>query len=108
MSNAYLNLGQTDGFDTPGRQGDRNGKLREIFISDGTKIYVESRDPYGFWYVKSEVGKVPEALTGTFTTAELAVRAVETFYNNTKFNKTVVPEQVEKPVLKYKREKEVA
>lgn len=100
--NAFLNLGKTSGDHNTGREYDRDGKKREIFLSDGNVVIAESRDPYGFWYIRMEKGRTPDALLGTYTNAELAVTAALSYYNNNYFKKTEVSERVEPPILKTK------
>ena len=102
----FVDFGQTLGVGVPGRENDRDGKSREIHLSDGTSVKVESRDPYGHWYAKWNKGAVPKELDGCWTSAEQAVLAVKAFIGNQKYNTKVVDTPVQKaPPLEYKKPK---
>lgn len=44
---------------------------------------LEARDPYGFFYIKSKT-KLPDDLSGQFTGADEAIRAIEAYNNKQK------------------------
>lgn len=104
----FVNFGQTLGIGVAGRENDRDGKTRDVNLSDGRTVRVESRDPYGFWYVNWGRGQLPDELKGTYTNAEYALRAVQAYLGNNKYDTKIVEEKVEIPVLKYKKEKSAA
>lgn len=78
------------------RPGDRSGSSREIHLSDGNSVRVVREDPYGFWYIKWFKGATPDPISGSFTTAERALKALDIFLNNERFK----TERVETPVVK--------
>ena len=57
------------------------------------RIVLESRDkndfritqpdtcPYGYWYISRDRGQVPASLSGAFTTAGIATKAVKEYLN---------------------------
>lgn len=101
---SMMNFGQTLGMGVAGRENDRDGKSREVFLSDGNTVRVEARDPYGHWYVKWYKGAPPSSLDGSYTSAEQAIRAVQAYVGNETYNTKVVEEKVEKaPPLLYKK-----
>ena len=108
MTTATMNFGQTLGLGVQGRENDRDGKSREVFLSDGQTIRIESRDPYGLWYVVWSNGKPPEQLSGQYTHPETAYTAVVRYLAEFRYNTKVVPEKVDIPEIKFKSEKKVA
>lgn len=106
MTTAFMNLGQTDGFGVPGREGDRDGKMREMFLSDGNSALIEAKDPYGFWYIRWKTGQTPtDVATQAFTSANDAVKWVTTWLNQNRYNTKIVDEKVNIPEPQYKRVK---
>ena len=98
-----LNEGQTDGFDVPGRERDRDGKVREVFLSDGVKVKIEVKDPYGFWYISWVNGRTPKELSdATWTSASDALRALERYVAENRYKVEVSDTPVEKVILKRK------
>lgn len=101
-----MNLGQTDGFGVPGREGDRDGKRREIFLSDGNSAILESKDPYGHWYISWKDGRTPGDLLGqAFTSAFTAEQYLRTWLGQNRYNTKPVEAKVEIPEPQYKRVK---
>lgn len=47
---------------------------RRVFKLEGTnqEIYVDRKDPFGFWYVSLKMGTLPEHLKQAYTTFEKA------------------------------------
>jgi hypothetical protein len=100
MITGFMNTGQTAGFGVPGREGDRDGRLREVFLSNGQVALLEAKDPYGMWHIRMKEGKTPyELKDALFTTPSSAELAVVRYFNDHKFNVSVVADQVEPPVL---------
>ena len=78
MTTAFMNFGQTAGFDVPGRESDRDGRSREVFMSDGNSAILEARDPYGHWYIRWKSGKTPEEFSqNSFTSPDSAKKFLE-------------------------------
>lgn len=47
-----------------------------------TAYKIECKDPYGFWYISAvKGGRMPEALSGTYTTYSLAQQAIDIYAN---------------------------
>jgi len=47
--------------------------------TNGAKIFLNCKDPFGFWFVSFERGELPDVLSGAFSSAELATSAVTTY-----------------------------
>jgi hypothetical protein len=103
--NSFVNFGQTAGFGIPGRDNDRDGKSREVFLNNGMTVRAEARDPYGHWYVVWGKGPTPDILSGAYTSAEQAVQAINIWASNHTFATKVVDEKVSIPELKRKSDK---
>jgi hypothetical protein len=98
-----LNEDQTDGFGVPGRERDRDGKVREVFLSDGVTAKIEVRDPYGFWYIAWTNGRTPKELAdATWTSASDALKALERYVTENKYKVEISDTPIEKVVLKRK------
>ena len=52
---------------------------RELLLDNGNKYHVQKRDPYGHWYIHMDKGRVPDRLSGSYTSFELAKKAVESY-----------------------------
>ena len=52
--------------------------IRHIDI-DGSKFVINSTDPYGLWNIKTKGGRLPEVLSGMYTTAGEAEQAIEAY-----------------------------
>lgn len=87
-----------------GRPGDRSGSAQEVHLSDGNTVRVVREDPYGFWSIKWFKGATPDPISGSYTTAERALKALDIFLNNERFKTERVETPVSKaPPLKYKK-----
>lgn len=104
---AFMNFGQTLGNGIPGRENDRDGSSREVHLSDGMTVRLESRDPYGHWHIVWGKGAVPDEISGAYTHPDQAYKALVA-YLGTKYDTKIVPEKVEIPEIKYKSVKKVA
>lgn len=104
---AFMNFGQTLGEGIPGRENDRDGKSREIFLSDGMTVRLESRDPYGHWHIVWGKGAAPFDVSGSYTSPEQAYKGLLRYLGENKYNTKIVDEKVEIPELKYKSVKKV-
>ena len=58
---------------------DETSENSRVVETNGAKIFLNRKDPYGFWYVKFERGEVPEVLSGAYTSAELAMSAINKY-----------------------------
>jgi hypothetical protein len=98
-------LGTFD-FSNPMKSDENEGRLKTVFLSNGQTVLLESKDPYGFWYIRWKEGKTPYELSEqTFTNFNSARQTLEIYLSKNKFNTEVVEEKVEPPVLEYKRKK---
>ena len=52
--------------------------------TNGAKIFLTRKDPYGFWSISFEHGQLPEQLTGSYTSAELAAADVDKYLSQHK------------------------
>ena len=43
------------------------------------KLRVKRGDPFGFWFISFERGQIPEKLSGAYTGAEEAIKAVKAY-----------------------------
>ena len=108
MTTAFMNFGQTLGIGVAGRENDRDGKSREVHLSDGMTVRLESRDPYGHWHIVWGKGAAPEEISGSYTNPDQAHKALVAYVGQHRYNTKVVPEKVEIPELKLKTVKKVA
>jgi hypothetical protein len=58
-------------------------RTREVDFGDNNKLLVKCTDPYGFWSIHYQKGEVPQALQGTYTTFDEAMKAIKTYLLNT-------------------------
>ncbi len=105
MTTAFMNFGQTLGEGIAGRENDRDGKSREVHLSDGMTVRLESRDPYGHWHVIWGKGAVPDEISGSYTGPDNAFKALTQYLSKFRYNTKVVEEKVEIPELKLKNKK---
>ena len=108
MTTAFMNFGQTLGEGIAGRENDRDGSSREVHLSDGMTVRLESRDPYGHWYIVWGKGAVPDPISGAYTHPEQAFRALTQYLSVNKYDTKVVDEKVTIPEIQYKKVKKVA
>ncbi len=92
----------SDAVGVPGRENDRDGRSRVIYLSDGMTIRLEARDPYGHWYVKWGKGSTPDVLSGSYTSAAFAEQALKSYLAVEKYNTEIVEKPVTIPELKRK------
>lgn len=52
---------------------------RRTIETANNKFLIQKYDPYGFWKIHTEKGRVPEVLSGTYTAFEYAKRDVENY-----------------------------
>ena len=103
MTTAFMNFGQTDGFGVAGREGDRDGRTREVFMSDGNSAILEARDPYGHWYIRWKDGKTPDEFkSNSFTSPDSAKKFLDVWLNKNRYNTKPVENKVAIPELKTK------
>lgn len=57
-------------------------KNREVFLEDGSKMFIRQEEQHGFWHIKNSKGKVAAKLSGTYTTFEQALRALTLYAAN--------------------------
>ena len=50
-----------------------------VIETNGAKIFLTRKDPYGFWFISFEHGQLPDKLTGAYTSAELAAADVDKY-----------------------------
>jgi len=107
MTLAFMeNFGQTAGFGVPGRENDRDGRSRELFLTDGNTVKLEARDPYGHWYITYKEGRTPDELKfAAFTSPHEAKRFLEQWLNTNRTNTYLSDKKVEIPELKTKKDK---
>ena len=102
----FLNLGQTDGFGVAGRENDRAGRMREVFLSDGNSAIVEATDPYGFWIIKWKSGKTPgDLIDQSFTSANQAIQYLTNWLDQNRYDTKISKTKVEIPVVETKKVK---
>ena len=58
---------------------DRDLARRRTIDLGNNKIVIEKKDPFGFWYVHFEKGRVPEHLGGQYTSHLYAEQAVHAY-----------------------------
>jgi hypothetical protein len=52
---------------------------RSLTLENGNKIYIERKDPYGFWDIHYDKGQIPDSLKGKFTSYDRAEHAVKVY-----------------------------
>lgn len=57
-------------------------KNREVFLEDGSKMFIRQEDQHGFWEIKNSKGRVANKLSGAYTTFEQALRALTLYAAN--------------------------
>lgn len=57
-------------------------KNRVVKLEDGTKVIIRMTDPYGYWSIHYEKGRIPEDLKGSFTDFNMAVQKVKTYFQS--------------------------
>ena len=57
---------------------------QRVIETNGAKIFLNRKDPFGFWYIKFERGEMPDILTGAYTSAELAIADINKYLDNHK------------------------
>lgn len=62
---------------------DEQENLR-VIETNGAKIFLTRKDPFGFWYVSFEKGEVPMTIAGAYTSAGLAEADVTVYLNEHK------------------------
>lgn len=103
----FTDFGQSPAPGVPGREFDRPGSERTVHLSDGKTIKVVREDPYGFWVIKWSAGAAPAAISGNFTNAELALRALDGYLSQDTFRTERVDEPaIKTPPLQYKKAKD--
>ena len=94
-------MGQT----APGRENDRPGNLRTLYLSDGNSLTIEAKGQYGFWFISYDKGKTPDDIKNqAFTSPSQAEQFVRTWFNNNRYNTKIVDKPVSIPEVKYKKE----
>ena len=107
MTTNFTDFGNTLAPNVRGRANDRPGNLRTVHLSDGMEVKVEQRDPYGQWHFVWGSGSVPDYLSGSYTSPDFALRALDIYLNKEKYNTKRVEVPVEKtPPLAYKKPKD--
>jgi len=53
--------------------------MKEVLPMEQNELIVEAGGPYGFWKVRFKRGKVPDLLSGNFTSREDALAAVKQY-----------------------------
>ena len=96
----FIDQFNDEGFSDPERD---IPNIRLVHLDNGRTLKLERKDPWGFVHIKWDFGTPPEELRGTYTTFDLASKALMLYVNNNLFDKEV-SEPVEKaPKLKYKK-----
>jgi len=57
--------------------------IRHVTVGD-RQFKFTRRDPFGFWYISTSKGRLPDSLTGVYTSVSEAEKAVTTYVNNLK------------------------
>lgn len=52
---------------------------RVIQPEGSSKIFLNRKDPYGFWYISFERGELPDSLKDAYTTIQMAAHAVDQY-----------------------------
>lgn len=103
----FTDFGAPVGLGIPGRENDRSGSERVVNLSNSVKVRVVREDPYGFWYIKWHSGATPLPISGSYTSADLAIRALDAYLDVETFRTQRVDEPVAKvPPLQYKKPKD--
>lgn len=63
-------------FDIFDQNTDKDLASVRTFQLDNNKVIATKEDPYGFWTIKFERGRVPDELSGHFTTFQQAEKMV--------------------------------
>jgi hypothetical protein len=58
-------------------------KNREVYLEDGSKMYIRQNDQYGFWNIVNGKGRVADVLSGSYTTFDQALNALNNYATNT-------------------------
>jgi len=103
MTTAFMNFGQTAGFNVAGRENDRDGRTREVFMSDGNVAILEAKDPYGHWFIRWKNGKTPDDFkANSFTSPDNAKKFLDTWLEKNRYNQKIVDALIEIPQVKVK------
>lgn len=87
----------------PGRENDRPGNQRTLFMSDGNSILIEAKGQYGFWFLSYEKGKTPDEVKNqAFTSPTQAEQFIRIWLEKNRYNTKIVPDPVVIPELKKK------
>lgn len=70
------------------------GRHRTLALENGNKVHFKCSDPFGFWTINMDKGKIPESLSGNYTTFDHAEKAMRA-YLNSKGKEVAEPEPVE-------------
>jgi hypothetical protein len=97
-----LDFGTPIGNGEPGRQNDRDGRSRTVYLSDGKVVRLEARDPFGHWHIVYSKGSLPDELSGSYTSAEQALQGLQKYISK-QYDTKIVEEQVILPVLETKK-----
>lgn len=57
-------------------------KNREVFLEDGSKMFIRQEEQYGFWEIKNSKGRVADKLSGQYTTFDQALNALTLYASN--------------------------
>lgn len=91
------------------RENERDGRNREVYLSDGNTALIAAKDPYGFWFISWKSGKTPsEVKEQTFTSFDYARQYLEIWLNKNKYDTKIVDSPVEIPVVERKVNKNAA
>lgn len=63
-------------FDILDQNTDKDLSSVRTFQLDNNKVIVTKEDPFGFWSIKFEKGRLPDDLSGHFTSFDKAEKAV--------------------------------
>lgn len=69
-------------FDIFDQNSDKDLAAVRTFQLDNNKVIVTKEDPYGFWSIKFEKGRIPSELSGQFTSFDIAEKAVLHYLKN--------------------------
>lgn len=90
--------------DEPRRDNERDGKRREVFLTDGNTAIFESKDPYGFWSITYQKGRTPsDLLDQNFTSYEAALRHYTIWLNQNRYDTKISPVKVTIPEVDLKK-----
>lgn len=103
MTTAFMHFGQSDSSGATGRESVREGRMREVFLTDGNTAVIEARDPYGHWHISWKNGKTPDDVKHqAFTSVENARKFLEIWLNSERYNTKISSQPVVIPELKTK------